>query len=677
MFQKFKEWKTDVEKSLGQSVKIFRSDNGGEFTSTEFEEYLKKEGIKHELTIPKCPEQNGVAERLNRTLIEMVRSMLADSELPKLFWAEALSTATYLRNRSPTTAISGRTPYEALYGEKPKVEHLRVFGCAAYSHIPKDERSKLDAKARKCIFLGYSINRKGYRLYDQKGLKIIHSRDVTFNELAKGIEKESQEEPAQIENPHVVIDFEDDSLDECNSLEEEKQDEASHTGSEERTDSTTVRRSQRQTRRPDYYGVWVNTTTALSEPNTVKEALSCPEKEDWKEAMEAEYKSLCENQVWDLVPPPENCKIISSKWVYKCKRGENGDVERYKARLVAQGYTQRPGIDYEETFSPVVRFESVRSVIALAVHKDMKLHQMDIKTAFLNRELSEEVFMKQPEGFVKEGEKDLVCRLKKSIYGLKQSPRCWNTALDSHLKKMKFIQTKADPCIYVFKDKTETVIIAVYVDDILIAGTSNKKIAEVKSAIANRFEVKDMGELHYFLGVKIVRDSQAGTIWLGQPSYSENIVQDFNMENANVCRTQTNPSLKLTKADETSTYADTEKYQSAVGKLLFLSTRTRPDIAFAVSTVAKFTSNPTEQHWKAVKHIIRYIASTINYGLMFTRSETIDCTGFSDADWAGDVDDRKSTSGYIFSVGGIPVSWKNRKQYPVLLSRQLRLNIYH
>ena len=233
---------------------------------------------------------------------------------------------------------------------------------------------------------------------------------------------------------------------------------------------------------------------------------------------------------------------------------------------------------------------------------------------------------------------------------------------------MKFVQTKADPCIYVFKNKTESVIIAVYVDDILIAGTSNKKIAEVKAAIANRFEVKDMGELHYFLGVKIVRDSQAGTIWLGQPSYSENIVQDFNMENVNVCRTPTNPSLKLTKADETSTYADTEKYQSAVGKLLFLSTRTRPDIAFAVSTVAKFTSNPTEQHWKAVKHIIRYIAGTINYGLMFTRSETTDCTGFSDADWAGDVDDRKSTSGYIFSVGGAPVSWKSRKQSCVALS---------
>ena len=202
---------------------------------------------------------------------------------------------------------------------------------------------------------------------------------------------------------------------------------------------------------------------------------------------------------------------------------------------MAQGYTQRPEIDYEERFSPVVCFESVCSVIALAVYRDMKLHWMDVKTAFLNGELSEEVFMKQPEGFVKEGEKYLVCRLKKSIYRLKQSQRCWNNALNSHLKKIKFVQTKADPCIYVFKDKTETVIIAVYVHDILTAGTTNKKIAEVIAAIANCFEVKDMGELHYFLGVKIVPDSQAGTIWLGQPPYSENIVQDFSMENANVC----------------------------------------------------------------------------------------------------------------------------------------------
>ena len=257
--------------------------------------------------------------------------------------------------------------------------------------------------------------------------------------------------------------------------------------------------------------------------------MSCPEK-NWKEAMDAEFQSLQANEVWDLVTPPKGCKVINSMWVFKCKLGEHGEVEHYKARLVAQEYSQRPGINYEETFSPVVCFESVRSVIALAIHGNMKLHQMNVKTAFLNGELHEEVFIRQPEGFIEEGREHLVCQLKKSIYGLKQSPRCWNITIDNHLNKMNFVQTEGDPCLYVSRDDDETVIIAVYVDDILIAAKTDKKIAEVKTAIANRFEAKDMGELHYFLGVKVIQDLKAGTIWLGQPAYSESILRQFNMQ---------------------------------------------------------------------------------------------------------------------------------------------------
>ena len=302
-------------------------------------------------------------------------------------------------------------------------------------------------------------------------------------------------------------------------------------------------------------------------------------------------------------------------------------------------------------------------MIALAVHGNMKLHQMDVKTAFLNGELREEVFIRQPEGFTEQGKEHLVCRLKKSIYGLKQSPRCWNIAIDDHLKNMNFTQTEGDPCLYMSSDDGETAIIAVYVDDILIAAKTDKRIAEVKVAIAERFKVKDMGESHYFLGVKIIQNLKSGTIWLGQPAYSENILRQFNMQDAKACKTPVNPSLS-----EECTYFDQELYQSAVGKLLYLSTRTRPDIAFAVSTAAKFTAKPTEQHWKAVKHILRYIAGTINFGLQFTRDESVDCNGFADADWAGDIDDRKSTSGYIFKVGGGPVSWRSRKQSCVAFS---------
>lgn len=670
VFKKFCQWKTEVEKLLGHCVKTVRTDNGGEYTSKEFEEYLGNEGVRHELTVPKCPEQNGVAERTNRTLVEMVRAMLADSGLPKLFWAEALATAVYLRNRCPTKSVEGKTPFEALCCHKPKVGHLRVFGCTAYSHIPKDERKKLDNKARKCIFLGYSTNRKGYRLYDPERQRIVYSRDVKFNESESGIEKFSSEKSAESQaitdsSKDMGMDEDDDSLRE--ETEEPETDGDTESCVNEGNESITVRRSTRVSRQPDFYGVWVNSVNGVIEPHTVKEALSSSEKENWQEAMQDEFKSLCANNVWELVKPPDDRKVINSKWIFKCKLKENGLVERYKARLVAQGCSQREGLDYEETFSPVVRFESIRTVIALAVSEKMKLHQLDVKTAFLNGELTEEVFMRQPEGFVEPGKENLVCRLNRSIYGLKQSPRCWNTALDDHLKSMKFKQTKGDPCLYV-STQEEPVVIAVYVDDILIAGKTDEKIAEVKTALSNRFDVKDMGELHYFLGVKIVQDHKKGTIWMGQPLYTDTLISTFNMQDAKTCKTPANPSIKLTKASDDSTYVDMEEYQSAVGKLIYLSTRTRPDIAYAVSSVAKFTSKPTSQHWTAVKHILRYLAGTSNYGLLFTGSKSNVCTGYSDADWGGDVNDRKSTSGYLFKMCGGSVSWRSKKQSCVALS---------
>ena len=235
------------------------------------------------------------------------------------------------------------------------------------------------------------------------------------------------------------------------------------------------------------------------------EALASPERAKWMDAMDKEMNSLHMNDVWDLVKLPKDRKAVGSKWVFKLKVGSDGQVERHKARLVAQGFAQKQGLDYDETFSPVVRFESLRTVIALAVQNGMKMHQMDVTTAFLNGELQEEVYMKQPEGFVAEGQEDLVCKLKRSIYGLKQSPRCWNAALDHKLKQMGFVQAKGDPCLYMASEG-EMFIIAVYVDDIVLAGKGDQRIAEVKQALAHQFQVKDMGELHYFLGVKVVRD---------------------------------------------------------------------------------------------------------------------------------------------------------------------------
>ena len=634
VFKQFLEWKALVEKSTGRKLKALHTDNGGEYTSAEFEAYLRKEGVRHELTVPKTPEQNGVAERMNRTLVETTRSMLGYSKLPPKFWAEALSTAVYLRNRSPTKAVEGMTPFEAWVGEKPNVGHLRTFGCVAYAHVAKDERKKLDAKARKCVFLGYGTETRGYRLYDPKRAKVFFSRDVVFNEKKHGIEKEPNRDE---ENRYVQI--------ECLGNDEQVDEDTGEPPQPtiEEQPEPVVRRSARERQHPDYYGVRVNVASeVLNEPTSMTEALASPERAKWMDAMDKEMDSLHMNDVWDLVKLPKDRKAVGSKWVFKLKVGPDGLVERHKARLVAQGFSQKQGLDYDETFSPVVRFESLRTVIALAVQNSMKMHQMDVTTAFLNGELQEEVYMKQPEGFVSDGQEDLVCKLKRSIYGLKQSPRCWNSALDNKLKQMGFVQAKGDPCLYLASEG-EMFIIAVYVDDIVLAGKSDQRLAEVKQALANQFQVKDMGELHYFLGVKVVQDKKSSDVWIGQPAYATSVLQKYGMENVKTVNTPVDTSTKLMKAKEDEECVDQQRYQSAVGSLLYLSNSTRPDITYAVSNVAKYSANPAKQHWIAVKRIFRYLKGTLNHGLLYNRSESTECVGFSDSDWGGDLDDRKST----------------------------------
>ena len=304
---------------------------------------------------------------------------------------------------------------------------------------------------------------------------------------------------------------------------------------------------------------------------------------------------------------PKDRKAVGSKWVYKTKKSANGEIEGHKAHLVAQGYTQKHGQDYDETFSPAVRFESLRMVIALAVQNGLKLHQMDVTIAFFNGELKEEVYLKQPEGYVVKGKEDLVCKLRKSIYGLKQSPRCWNSALDDYLKKIGFVQAAGDPCLYM-STEGEMFLIAIYVNDILLAGKSIERLNAVKQALSQQFQVKDMGELHYFLGVKVVQDHKAGSVWIGQQSYTENILRKFGMEDTKSIREDTSVNQQL--------------YQSAVGSLIYLSVATRPDITYAVSNVAMFCVKPTNQHWVAVKHIISYLKGTQQYGLLYSKSNS-------------------------------------------------------
>ena len=376
VLKKFQEFEAAVTNECGERVVKLRTDNGGEYMC---EEYLKSKGIQHELTVAYTPQQNGIAERMNRTLMESARSMMSHAHVTNRFWAEAVATASYLRNRSPTTAVEeGKTPYEKWHGRRPDLEHIRVFGCAAYAHIPDCKRKKLDNKAEKLRFVGYSPTSKGYRLYSEHGNKMLTRRDVTFDEtnFLLGPEKT---QPGSLEALFPA---------DVNPPEEVEEAAPEVVVPEQQT-----RRSDRAHNPPDRYGSWVShiatcehfayNVCQVSEPKTIDEALAGPHAREWKAAAESEYKALMENDTWDLVELPEGRQAVGSKWVFKVKHDSCGRIERFKGRLVAKGYSQKYGIDFEETFAPVVRFSSVRALLAFGVSNNMIIHQMDVVTAFL------------------------------------------------------------------------------------------------------------------------------------------------------------------------------------------------------------------------------------------------------------------------------------------------------
>ena len=432
------------------------------------------------------------------------------------------------------------------------------------------------------MFLGCGEETKGYRLYDSERNKVIFSRDVYFHEnrkdnLLEPLEKQhSKTEKVVFQNDMTSEDSEDNDEEFEISMPPEIQEPA-------------VRRSQRIRRQTDRY-VAGNVTIAnkiFEEPSFYEDAISSSNCDNWKEAMEQEMKSLRDNDTWDLVELPRDRKTVGSKWIYKAKIKADGSIERYKARLVAQGYTQKFGVDYDETFCPVVRMESFLTILATAIQNDLKLHQIDVTTAFLNGKLEEEVYMKQPQGFILEGQEELVCRLNKSIYGLKQSPRCWNTALHRKLDGVGFVQSTSDPCVYKKDSGGDIFLIGVYVDDIVLAGKTDREIGEVKTALSASFDIKDLGKLHHFLGMNILHEDEKGEIWIGQPIYTENLLKKYGMENSKPAKILMDPSETFMKSTDLDERFDQHLYQSAIGSLSYLSVTTRPDITYSVNKMAK------------------------------------------------------------------------------------------
>lgn len=711
VLSKFQQLVHLLETSTGKRVQALRTDNGGEFTSTAFSDFCISSGISRELPPPYTPERNGVAERRNRSLLDITRCLLLDRQLPAYLWGEAIKAAADILNLRSTKSHPDKTPEELFTGKKPSISHLKIFGSPVFAHVPKVARSKLAARSEQCILLSFDIVAKAYRCFRPSTRKVFISRDILVDEAAllpacqhadpletppvdntpaptkhedlqvsianpllpsqttptRDLEPGSPQPPSPTipTTPHSspILTSDSPTPAETTSASLPAESTAPASTSPKSTLPDLPRRSDRIRRFPRHlydYAAHIHLQTQDFTPEDLTDNISFKQAQlnpHWRAAMQEEINSIHSNHTWSLVPLPPNTKAITSRWVFKVKPG-TGNQTRFKARLVARGFEQTSGVDFFDTFAPVVRWETIRTLLAIAVHLNWPIHQLDVLTAFLNGILKEDVYMVQPPGFIKPGLEHLVCKLHKSLYGLRQSPRAWYARLHAALLTWNLLQSHADPNLYYAHIGNDTIALLVYVDDILITGSNLQLLNQLKSHLHHSFKTKDLGPITRYLGIQFERTPNS--LRMHQTEYALNILQQFGMDNCKPSQTPLPEGLLLSKQSDTPPI-DATLYRMLVGKLLFL-TKTRPDISYAVSVVSRFMQSPHEIHLQAAKHILRYVRHFPDLGLTFSKEDDNCLRGFTDADYGQDLDDRISVGAYIFFLGQTPISWNSKKQ---------------
>ncbi|KAL0667809.1 hypothetical protein Bca4012_030513 [Brassica carinata] len=727
-----------VTNHFNAKIKILRSDNGGEYTSNAFKQHLAKCGMIHQNSCPYTPQQNGVAERKNRHLMEVARSMMFHTNVPKRFWGDAVLTACYLINRIPTRILQDQSPYEVLNRNKSSIEHMRVFGCLCFVLIPGERRDKLAAKSTKAVFIGYSPHQKGYKCYVQESRRVLISRDVKFVESRGYYEEQSWDElknlsqsasdrasnlrrvmeslgirmpqervetvPEDVQQPTEAntddirtphLDHEGDNQAEQNQEDSASHDQAEHHAQEEQDHHTTqketvepvvsssqptnnqVRRSTRirkpvdlnwknnrvyfnaqavahpiqgvcsLAQYPQEHVVFIGELDQEYIPRSYEEAM---EHEEWKESVGSETNAMIIYHTWYEAELPKGKRAVTSRWIFTIKYNADGTVERRKTRLVARGFTQTYGEDYLDTFAPVAKLHTIRIILSLAVNLEWDLWQMDVKNAFLQGELEDEVYMRPPPGLEH-----------LAIYGLKQSPRAWYHKLSTTLNGRGFVKSEADHTLFTLTSKQGIVVILVYVDDIIITGSDKEGILLTKAFLRSSFDIKDLGELKYFLGIEMCRSKDG--LFLSQRKYTLDLLNEAGDLGGRAAKTPLEDGYKVLREGEIEDklYADVKHYRRMVGKLIYL-TITRPDVCFAVNQVSQHMQAPKIHHWNMVERILRYLREAPGQGVWMGCNKSTEIVGYCDADWAGDRVDRRSTTGYCTFIGGNLVTWKSKKQ---------------
>ncbi|GJU38429.1 retrovirus-related pol polyprotein from transposon TNT 1-94 [Tanacetum coccineum] len=744
-----------IQVRLKVPVRRIRTDNGTEFVNQTLREYYEKVGISHETSVARSPQQNGVVERRNRTLIEAARTMLIYAKAPLFLWAEAVATACYTQNRSIIRLRHGKTPYELLHDKPPDLSFLHVFGALCYPTNDSENLGKLQPKADIGIFIGYAPTKKAFRIYNRRTRRIIETIHVDFDELTAMASEHSSSGPTLHEmtpatissglvpNPPPSTPFVPPSRTDWHILFQPLFDElltpppsvdlpapefialinevvalvlAVSTGSPSSTtvdqDAPSLSNSQTtpETQPPvipndveednhdievahmgndPYFGIpipkvpsnqssstdsihtivhldhqiskhnskWtkdypleniigelarpVSTRLQLHEqalfcyydafltavePKTYKDALtqSC-----WIEAMQEELNEFERLEVWELVPRPDKVMVITLKWIYKVKLDELGGILKNKARLVARGYRQEEGIDFEESFAPVARLEAIRIFLAFAAHMNMVVYQMDVKTAFLNGNLREEVYVSQPDGFVDPDNPNHVYKLKKALYGLKQAPRAWYDMLSSFLISQDFSKGSVDPTLFIRKEGKELLLVQVYVDDIIFAASTPELCDLFAKIMCSKFKMSMMGKISFFLGLQIFQNPRG--IFINQSKYALESLKKYSFDSCDLVDTPIVEKSKLNE-DKEGKAVDPSHYRGMIGTLLYLT------------------------------------AKTANRGLWYLKDSSIALTAFADADHAGCQDTRRSTSGSMQFLGDRLVSWSSKRQKSVVIS---------
>ena len=753
------QWLAYAERLTSTSLKVFRSDQGGEFMAGSLQSFFKDKGIVHQTSIPATPAQNGVAERNNQTLLTKMRAVLHHMRLPSSWWSLALPFVVFLRNILPSRRLApSSTPYMQIYGRQPDLFMLKVFGCMCMYLVPIMQQIKMGAKARWGIHAGMSETCKGWRIFDVADQRVIVSRDVRFFETLSYLKWKTEHAATHIslhstdmsaflswENPTSLMSEEDDvppavsttpltsastsappaaaredtsmapvvsslpsftahekditiSPDDCPyptsyphsfnsesmfyqamgeraSLQPENQPAMPESTSQQQPISNAgddMGRGKRVRSQPDRLVFAVMTSPApflpLDLPTSWSRAMALPDASQWKQAADEEMAMLIKLQTWEPCTLPPGRRAIATRWVFTKKR-QGETYSQYKARLVAKGFVQEKDRDYDRTWAPVVSHVTVRCLLALVAAKRLYMWQSDVKNAFLHGSIDRDIYIQQPEGYT-DGTGN-VLRLKKALYGLKQSPRCWYHSLRDALLAHGFMKSKSDPALFYCDKDGQRVWVAVYVDDLLLVSAIESLCESTFMYLQSHFTMKRIQPVSTYLGLQLVRGEAAQSLFLHQHDYQVRLVGKPFSTMKKVVDTPLAASINWHDAMlETEEMAE-KAYKSLLGTLSYVSSCTRPDLAFAYSKLAQGTPVRGATLVQQLNRTIAYYLQTASYGLHFHGGE-LNLKVYSDANYISKADKEGlppgdpttccSTTGWVAIFGGAAVSWKTSKQ---------------